>query len=259
MEVKDLGKEKVIKILAEAGQHIAKKRVTKTAAAAAAKALEASGGASGDSASGAGTAKPNEVEYVFHYKRMPLVKVGDHVKRGDLITDGSADIDEVFKYGGREKAKEYVITEVSKIYELQGETVARKHIEIIVKQMFSRYDVVSSGDTTLSNGDVVDERELIDENIRVEKAGGIPAKAEATVMGITETSLSRKSFLAAASFQWTTRILINGAVRSSQDNLVGLMENVIIGRLIPAGSGFKGSPKYDMIEAMKPKEEVIEE
>jgi DNA-directed RNA polymerase subunit beta' len=98
---------------------------------------------------------------------------------------------------------------------------------------------------------VVSESDLVDENAHAVKAGKAPAVVEPTAMGITEVSLSRKSFLAAASFQHTTKILINSAVRGSQDNLVGLMENVIIGRLIPAGTGWKGSPKWDMIEKAK--------
>jgi DNA-directed RNA polymerase subunit beta' len=250
-EVRDLGKEKVIKILSESYEKPKAKRVSKKAAALAEAALEKS--TAGNIPSGDGLTKgpSHEVEYVFHYKRMPLVKVGDHVKKGDIITDGSADIDEVFKYGGKDKAKEYVITEVGKIYELQGETVARKHIEIIVKQMFSRFEVIDGGTTDLSKGDIVSESDLFEENTRILKAGGTEAKVEPVVMGITEVSLSRKSFLAAASFQHTTKILINSAVRGSQDNLVGLMENVIIGRLIPAGTGWKGSPKWNMIEKAK--------
>lgn len=220
-EVKDLGKEKVIKIMPE---------------------LE-------DRAKGK---KASEVEYVFHPKRMPLVKVGDKVNKGDIITDGSADIDEKFEYAGPERAKNYVISEVGKIYELQGETVARKHIEIIVKQMFSRRRVTLAGDTNLAEGMIVDDIYLKEENEKAKAAGGSPAKAEAVVMGITEVSLSRKSFLSAASFQHTTRVLINSAVRGSEDDLVGLMENVIIGRLIPAGSGFMGSPKQKMIETVQP-------
>ena len=199
--------------------------------------------------------KANEVEYLFNIKRVASVRVGDKVKKGDLLTDGSADIDQVFKYGGTERAKDYVIGEVSKIYELQGETVSRKHIEIIVKQMFSRRKVVESGNTNLSEGSITDDFQLNEENSKAEKAEGEKAKAEPVVMGITEVSLSRKSFLSAASFQHTTRVLINSAVRGSEDDLVGLMENVIIGRLIPAGSGFAGSPKHTMIEAVKPKEE----
>jgi DNA-directed RNA polymerase subunit beta' len=195
--------------------------------------------------------KASAIEYSINYRRMPLVKVGDKVKKGDIITDGSADIDEVFKYAGKDKAREYVITEVSKIYELQGEAVSRKHIEIIVRQMFSRLRVRDGGDTELMVGDIVNKHELNAENEIVKGKNGIEAKAEAVVMGITEVSLSRRSFLSAASFQHTTRILINNAIRGSKDELAGLMENVIIGRLIPAGSGFKGSPKWNMIAEME--------
>jgi DNA-directed RNA polymerase subunit beta' len=222
-EVKDLGKEKVIKIMPELEDRAKGKKIS-------------------------------EVEYLFNIKRVPFVKVGDKVNKGDIITDGSADIDEVFEFGGPEKAKNYVIGEVGKIYELQGETVARKHIEIIVKQMFSRRKVVSTGDTNLSEGTITDDLQLQEENTLAKANGGSGAKAEPVVMGITEVSLSRKSFLSAASFQHTTRVLINSAVRGSEDDLVGLMENVIIGRLIPAGSGFKGSPKQRMIEEVQPKE-----
>jgi DNA-directed RNA polymerase subunit beta' len=223
-EVKDLGKEKVIKILPDIEDKAKGKKVS-------------------------------EVEYLYNIKRVPTVKVGDKVEKGQIITDGSADIDEKFEYAGAEKAKNYVISEVAKIYELQGETVARKHIEIIVKQMFSRRRVVDAGDTGLTDGMIVDDIHLNEENTKTKETGGTPAKVEPVVMGITEVSLSRKSFLSAASFQHTTRVLINSAVRGSEDDLVGLMENVIIGRLIPAGSGFMGSPKQKMIETVQPVEE----
>jgi DNA-directed RNA polymerase subunit beta' len=222
MEVKDLGKEKSIKILPEISDK--------------------------------GSKKAAEVEYVFPYRRTTLVRAGDKVKKGDLLTDGSADIDEVFEFGGEERAKEYVITEVGKIYELQGETVSRKHIELIVKQMFSRRRVTEAGDTNLTEGVVVDEVQLHDENLAAKRAGGTSAKVNKIVMGITDTSLSRKSFLSAASFQHTTRVLISNAVRGAEDDLKGLMENVIIGRLVPAGSGFDGSPKREMVDAIAPEE-----
>ena len=198
-----------------------------------------------------GKTKASEVEYTFPYRRTVMVKVGDKVKKGQLLTDGSADIDEVFEYGGEEMAKDYVISEVSKIYELQGETVARKHIELIVKQMFSRRRISDAGDTNLTEGMVVDEIQLSEENAEVKAAGGTTAKAEKMVMGITETSLSRKSFLSAASFQHTTRVLISNSVRGATDDLTGLMENVIIGRLVPAGSGYPGSPKKEMVDALR--------
>jgi DNA-directed RNA polymerase subunit beta' len=224
-EVKDMGKEKMIKVLPEIED------VSKTKKAGATEA----------------------VEYVFPYRRTVLVRAGDKVKKGDLLTDGSASIDEVFEYGGEERAKDYVISEVGKIYELQGETVSRKHIEIIVKQMFSRRRVVDGGDTALTEGMIVDDIQLSEENALAKSSGGAPAKVEKVVMGITETSLSRKSFLSAASFQHTTRVLISNAVRGAEDDLAGLMENVIIGHLVPAGSGFVGSPKKEMIDSIAKK------
>ncbi len=191
------------------------------------------------------------IEYKTSLNRTPLVSAGAKVVRGDLLTDGSADVDELYKCAGRERAQEYLIAEISKPYELQGETVSRKHIEVIIRQMFSRRTVKDAGDTTFSIGDIVDEREFEAENEETEKRGGLPAKADAGVMGISEVSLSRRNFLAAASFQHTTRVLISAAARGSVDKLQGLMENVIIGRLIPAGTGFAGSPKAARIAAMQ--------
>jgi DNA-directed RNA polymerase subunit beta' len=224
-EVKDLGKEKVIRVIPELEDRSKSK-------------------------------KGSEIEYLFNNKRVALVKAGDHVKKGDILTDGSADIDDVFTYGGSDKAKEYVINEVGKIYELQGETVSRKHIEIIVRQMFSRKKVVASGDTDLVEGMIIDDTYLQEENMKAKKDGLEVAKAEGVVMGIAEVSLSRKSFLSAASFQHTTKVLINSAIRGAEDDLVGLMENVIIGRLIPAGTGFGGSEKQKLIETVQPVEQV---
>jgi DNA-directed RNA polymerase subunit beta' len=194
----------------------------------------------------------DKIEYEISAARMVLVKAGDVVKKGELLTDGSADIDDLFKYAGKEAAQNYIIREISKPYELQGETVSRKHIEVIVKQMFSRRKVKDVGGTELTRGDVLNQIDFVEaNNVAIEK--GLPeAKADSVLMGITEVSLSRKSFLSAASFQHTTRVLIAAAIRGTDDKLVGLKENVILGRLIPAGTGFKGSPKYNMIQNMKP-------
>jgi DNA-directed RNA polymerase subunit beta' len=192
-----------------------------------------------------------EVEYPVSPQRMILVKVGDKVAKGEMLTDGSADIDELFKYAGKEKAENYIIREISKLYELQGEAVSRKHIEVIVRQMFARRKIKDEGDTALSVGEVVEMSELTFENKKARDAGKEEAKSEPVVMGITEVSLSRKSFLSAASFQHTTRVLINGSIRGNSDKLIGLKENVIIGRLIPAGTGFKGSPKEQMMRNIK--------
>jgi len=195
--------------------------------------------------------KNNEnLEYPVNYRRVVLVSEGDTVTAGQLMTDGSANLPELFKYGGQELTQEYVINETNKIYELQGVTIARKHIELIVRQMMSRVKITEAGDSHFTVGDVVEEWEFIKANQEIKEAGKDEAKADKLILGITETSLSRKSFLSAASFQNTTRVLINAAVRGSEDKLRGLMENVIIGRLIPAGTGFKGSPKHELIKTV---------
>ena len=130
-------------------------------------------------------------------------------------------------------------------------TISRKHIELIVKQMLSRVKITDSGDSHFTPGDVVEEWSFVQTNTELKEAGKDLAQADKLIMGITESSLSRKSFLSAASFQNTTRVLINAAVRGSEDKLAGLMENVIIGRLIPAGSGFSGSNKQELIKNLQ--------
>jgi DNA-directed RNA polymerase subunit beta' len=191
--------------------------------------------------------KKENIEYALPFNRVALVKVGDSVIKGQILTDGSADIDDLFKYGGKDKTQNYIIEEVNKLYELQGEAVSRKHIEVIVRQMFSRRRIKDAGSTGLTPGELIDGSDLEAANTKVRTEGLAEAKAESLVMGITEVSLSRTSFLSAASFQHTTRVLIAAAVRGTTDTLRGLKENVIIGRLIPAGTGFPGSPKHRMI------------
>lgn len=193
-----------------------------------------------------GDKKENEIVFAVLANRIPIVKVGDKVSAGDLLTDGSADITEIFKYGGKEKVEEYIIREINKVYELQSASISRKHIEIIIRQMFSRRKIVNSGETNLSLGDIVENTALIEENMRLKElnikdkdvVGKVEAKGETIVLGITEVSLRTKSWLSAASFQNTNRVLIENAVKGGVDYLRGLKENVIIGRLIPAGTGF---------------------
>jgi len=195
--------------------------------------------------------KADKVEYPVPPHRVILVKPGDKVNKGDLLTDGSADLDELFEYANKEKTQEYLIREISKIYELQGEAVSRKHMEVILKQMFSRRKVTDAGDTEFSKGDVVEHEELLEANAKMREANKTEAKGEELLMGITEVALSRKSVLSAASFQHTTRVLISNALRAKDDKLAGLKENVIIGRLIPAGTGFLGSKKREAIERLQ--------
>ncbi|MEN9649355.1 MAG: hypothetical protein RL094_322 [Candidatus Parcubacteria bacterium] len=195
--------------------------------------------------------KGSEIEYTAHYARMPLVKIGQHVSKGDLLTDGSADVDELFEYSGKDRSQEYIISEVKKLYELQGENVSRKHIEVVVREMFSRVKIKEVGDSQFSVNDVVERFEFDQINAEIRERGGLEAKAEAVVMGIAEASLNRRSFLSAASFQHTHRMLIGASLRANKDPLYGIMENVMIGRLIPAGTGFKGSKKQLMIEELR--------
>ena len=202
--------------------------------------------------------KNDSIEYSVAFSRMPLVKAGEKVSRGQIMTDGSADLDELFEYAGREAVTEYIIAETSKIYELQGVMISRKHVEVIVKQMLSRVKVVEAGDAEVTVGDVLEDWEFASLSREMASRGETPPKVRELILGITDVALNRKSFLSSASFQHTTKILINAAVRGAVDNLRGLKENVIIGRLIPAGTGFPGSKKAQrLIDAVPPIPEEV--
>ena len=192
-----------------------------------------------------------ETEYSVSPLRAILVKEGTHVEKGDFLTDGSANLEELFLLAGKERSQEYIIDEITRIYELQGVTTARKHLEIIVKQMFSRVSVTYSGDTGVSAGEIISDFEYDRINATQKEASGESAKAKQLLLGITEVSLTRASFLSSISFQNTPRKLAEAAVSGAVDRLVGLKENVIIGRLIPAGTGFPGSKKHEMIKEME--------
>ncbi len=168
-----------------------------------------------------------------------LVSVGSDVRRGDFLSEGHADLKDLFKYAGKETVERYIIKEIQKIYSMQGAPIHDKHVEVIVRQMFSRVRVKEAGDTDLTSGEVVEKREFRKANISVVKRGGTPAKAAQMLLGITRVALTTSSFLSAASFQETTRVLVDAAVRGKVDDLKGLKENVIIGRLIPAGTGYR--------------------
>jgi DNA-directed RNA polymerase subunit beta' len=138
---------------------------------------------------------------------------------------------------GIEALADYLIDEVQDVYRLQGVKINDKHIEVIVRQMLQKYEVLESGDTTLLKGEHVDKMELDEANAKAEKRGDRPAVAEPILLGITKASLQTRSFISAASFQETTRVLTEAAVQGKRDTLLGLKENVIVGRLIPAGTG----------------------
>jgi DNA-directed RNA polymerase subunit beta' len=198
-----------------------------------------------------GRAAKKETEYRIPYIRQIVVKVGESVQKGDFLTDGSADLEDLFLLAGKERAQEYIISEITRIYELQGVGTGRKHLEIIVKQMFSRVGVSATGDTGVSNGDIMADFAFEQINKMAKEEGKEGAKGRQLLLGITEVSLTRASFLSAISFQNTPRKLAEAAVSGAVDRLVGLKENVIIGRLIPAGTGFAGSKKHAMIEQME--------
>lgn len=193
-----------------------------------------------DDDSAKGNKKGKQIEYEFGYRRSPLIAVGDKVKKGQILTDGSADIDEIYKYAGQLAAEEYIVSEINKVYELQGASISRKHVEVIIKQMLGRVKIKKSGETRFTQGEVVELATFRTENMRMDEEGKPKAEAQSLILGISEVALSTDSWLSSASFQNTTRVLIAAATRGQVDELLGLKENVIIGRNIPAGTGIRG-------------------
>ncbi|MBT5808694.1 DNA-directed RNA polymerase subunit beta', partial [Candidatus Uhrbacteria bacterium] len=184
-------------------------------------------------------------EYIIPPGYTLYIKDGDEVKGGDALTDGHLDLQVLFKFKGQDAVQKYLSTEIQYIYSSQGQKVNNKHIEIIVKQMFSRVKIVDPGDTDLLPGETIEKATFEDANDGV-SAKGTVATADPLFLGITKISLSTDSWLSSASFQETARVLINASVTGKVDKLDGLKENVIIGRLIPAGTGF-GDMQKEMI------------
>jgi DNA-directed RNA polymerase subunit beta' len=166
------------------------------------------------------------------------VDKGDRVEVGEQLTEGSKNPREVLRIQGREAVEVYLLDEVQKVYRSQGVSIHDKHIEVIIRQMLRRVRVLRSGDTDMLIGELIDRFEFEEANQAVIDQGGEPARGEPVLLGVTKASLNTDSFLAAASFQETTRVLTEAAVRGARDSLRGLKENVIIGKLIPVGTGF---------------------
>ncbi|MEK9152465.1 MAG: DNA-directed RNA polymerase subunit beta', partial [Patescibacteria group bacterium] len=177
-------------------------------------------------------------EYIIPPGYVLYVRDNDTVEAGQALTEGDLDPQQLFRLRGKEAVQKYIQKSVQSIYTSQGQKLNDKHIEIIVRQMFSRVLVRDSGDTDLLPGEVIEKTQILEENERIAKRKGTPAEGEELFLGITKISLTTKSFLSAASFQETARVLINAAITGKIDRLEGLKENVIIGRLIPAGTGF---------------------
>jgi DNA-directed RNA polymerase subunit beta' len=168
-----------------------------------------------------------------------LVSDGDEVEVGQMLTAGTPDPQDVLRVLGVRKAQEHLVDEVQEVYRVQGVAIHDKHIEIIIRQMLRRVTVIESGDSTLLPGELADRVRFEEENRRVVSESGTPASGRPVLMGITKASLATESWLSAASFQETTRVLTEAAINGKSDALMGLKENVIIGKLIPAGTGLE--------------------
>ncbi|MEK7598356.1 MAG: DNA-directed RNA polymerase subunit beta' [Patescibacteria group bacterium] len=179
------------------------------------------------------------VEYEIPAGSTVKVFKGELVGKGSKLNEGNIDLKNLYRIRGQEEVHRYIIREIQEIYASQGEGINDKHIEIIIRQMFSRVNVSDPGDTTLLIGDIIEKDEFEEVNEKVKASGQLLAKGERMLLGITKVALSTESFLSAASFQETARILINAAVEGKEDKLRGLKENVILGKLIPAGTGFR--------------------
>jgi DNA-directed RNA polymerase subunit beta' len=179
----------------------------------------------------------SSVEYMVPKGKHIPVQEGDFVQKGDYIMDGNPAPHDILRILGIEALANYMIDEVQDVYRLQGVKINDKHIEVIVRQMLQKLEILDSGDTTLLKGEHVDKAELEEENVKARNRGLREATAEAILLGITKASLQTRSFISAASFQETTRVLTEASVQGKRDKLVGLKENVIVGRLIPAGTG----------------------
>lgn len=176
------------------------------------------------------------IEYLIPKSKVLEVQEGDMVKRGDALISGSPNPHDILDVMGVEALAEYLVAEIQEVYRLQGVKINDKHIEVIVRQMLQKVEITNGGDTTLLPGEQLDYLEMMEYNAKLPK-NGVPAEGRPVLLGITKASLQTRSFVSAASFQETTRVLTEASVQGKIDSLQGLKENVIVGRLIPAGTG----------------------
>ena len=195
------------------------------------------------------TESSNPKTKIVEYQALPkfeiLVKKGDKVKKGQPLTEGNLNLKKLAQLVTKEELWRKIVQEIQKIYVGQKVKIHDKHIEIIVRQMFSRVKITERGDSQFLPGQIVEKAVFLEENEKLKKEGKKPAKAKEIMLGITKVALTTDSFLSAASFQETTRVLIKAALEGKEDHLRGLKENVIIGRLIPAGTGFQKSSEKE--------------
>ena len=181
--------------------------------------------------------KQEPVEYLIPKGRHIYVQDGDQIEKGDYIVDGNPAPHDILAIKGIEELAAYLVNEIQDVYRLQGVTINDKHIEVIVRQMLQKVEVTDAGETELIQGEQLDKIEFDEINAKMKENGKKQAKAHSVLLGITKASLQTRSFISAASFQETTRVLTEAAVNGKIDTLDGLKENVIVGRLIPAGTG----------------------
>ena len=200
-----------------------------------------------------------EEEHLIPIGKHVIVFKGDYVKKGQQLTEGPIDPHEILDICGPQELQEHLVNEVQEVYRLQGVTINDKHIEIIVRQMLRKVRITEPGDTSFLWGEQIDKIEFDNENQRVDKMGGKPAEAQPVLLGITKASLETESFLSAASFQDTTRVLTEAATMSRIDYLRGFKENVIMGHIIPAGTGFSFHRKAKLNPLVEPESEPAPE
>ena len=193
-----------------------------------------------------------ETIYKVSKRARLLVADGDHVEVGQQLVVGAVDPKQVLRILGPRKVQEYLTAQVQEVYRSQGVSIHDKHIEVIVRQMLKRVTIIESGDAEMLPGELVERARFEEENRRIVAEGGAPASGRPELMGITKASLATESWLSAASFQETTRVLTDAAIHAKSDPLLGLKENVIIGKLIPAGTGL---PRYSNVR-VEPTEEA---
>src|SRR5258706_8240079 len=200
-----------------------------------------------------------EEEHLVPMGKHVIVFKGDFVKKGQQLTEGPVVPHEILEVCGPQDLQEYLLNEVQEVYRLQGVQINDKHIEIIVRQMLRKVRIVDPGDTRFLWGDQIDKGTFEEENRTVEAKGGKPAEATPVLLGITKASLETESFISAASFQDTTRVLTEAATLGRVDHLRGFKENVIMGHLIPAGTGFGALRGVKLVPLAEPVEQPREE
>ena len=195
----------------------------------------------------------NSKTYLIPYGSRIKIQDGQVLEAGDELTEGSVNPHDILKIKGVRAVQDYMIQEVQRVYRLQGVEINDKHIEVIVRQMLKKIRIEDNGDTEFLPGTLVDVLDFEEENERLIEEGKEPAEGKQVMLGITKASLATNSFLSAASFQETTKVLTEAAIKGKIDPLIGLKENVIIGKLIPAGTGMK---QYSNIKLDTDEEEV---